>query len=989
MVDNGARAGRITRRLRTTASAALLALATTLLAPPLAGAQTAGGGSFFKDFRGEDLIAGADAAAERRLETRATEYLCLRRETNGDDFRFDDFQAWFQSLRLNADEARLLQLASTTSIAAIQFADLGAVRYELRLSARAADLLNEFAASAGRALDPRLARWRACMHLRTAIAYAVEGDEFAFRRAVSRFDRAVRPEIAPALWTDAADLAKAAADAGFESAGARIQTLWDEIETNRRASVHAPEAMVTLGDAAYRRGDDVTAERIYASAAGAARAARNPLVEMFAEASAVRVSARLYSAGRGAENLSERAERLTEARDAMRARTATTADEFDPTLLLGVQVRIASALMRSAIALEDFTRATKIMAEFGPELAESAGKAAPDQSMNAEVFELQGLMLDGFARMLPADLMLGNSSTLARFSEQTGEADLRNISALLQAETPLGRSLSRQLAEQHLKRVFDAGPPPLRWREDAFEITQLAFVDRAMIKLQSAAARRVAAGRPDAERLLDTASRELSGYLDNMYAEVDTAIRTIETAETSDRGAVQRALQAQAQRLQSGLKESAQARLDLGRRFPDVFAALDPDPLRMVDIQRILEPDEAYVLIFTVGEHLYVWAMSPDAEAAHRVQASADEIAELVRRLRASLDVIGRADAPPFNHVAAHTLYREIFAPIASIFEGRARLMVSVNGAMASVPLGVLLRAPTGALTEARQFRAAPWLMKTHAVSILPAPAALRVIRSPAWRASAARRPFFGVGDPTLTGPPGTARPAAIGGARIFDVAGDVDVDALRRLSPLPDTREELAVLADNFGASEIDLLWGDRANERALRRRNLADYRVLAFATHALVAASDLRYGEPAIVLTPPPAIAGVRQPREGDGALTATEIVDLRLDAELVVLSACNTAAEDGSPDGDGLAGLTAAFFAAGARNVIASHWDIESRSAAQLSPLQLIGFAEAGKTLAESHRIAALTLMNDATRSEYAHPAYWAPFVVIGDGGARRAR
>jgi CHAT domain-containing protein len=117
-------------------------------------------------------------------------------------------------------------------------------------------------------------------------------------------------------------------------------------------------------------------------------------------------------------------------------------------------------------------------------------------------------------------------------------------------------------------------------------------------------------------------------------------------------------------------------------------------------------------------------------------------------------------------------------------------------------------------------------------------------------------------------------------------------------------------------------------------------------------------------------------------DGYLSAGEIAGLKLNADWVLLSACNTAASDGTPSAEGFSGLAKAFFYAGARSLLVSHWSVESDSAMLMTTtiLKVYG-ANPGLGKAHAHRKAMLTLMGT---HQYAHPLFWAPFVVVGEGG-----
>ncbi len=131
--------------------------------------------------------------------------------------------------------------------------------------------------------------------------------------------------------------------------------------------------------------------------------------------------------------------------------------------------------------------------------------------------------------------------------------------------------------------------------------------------------------------------------------------------------------------------------------------------------------------------------------------------------------------------------------------------------------------------------------------------------------------------------------------------------------------------------------------------------------------------------MLTPPD------QPtEEDDGLLTASEVAQLRLDADWVILSACNTAAADGTPGAEGLSGLAKAFFYAGSRALLVSHWPVASDAAVAITTRMLEEARKPDVGRAEAHRRAMLALIDDRARPYFAHPLFWAPFVVVGEGG-----
>jgi CHAT domain-containing protein len=183
-----------------------------------------------------------------------------------------------------------------------------------------------------------------------------------------------------------------------------------------------------------------------------------------------------------------------------------------------------------------------------------------------------------------------------------------------------------------------------------------------------------------------------------------------------------------------------------------------------------------------------------------------------------------------------------------------------------------------------------------------------------------------------------------------------------------------------SFGAQPGSILLGAAATESAVRGQKLGDYRVLYFATHGMLPGELHCQAEPGLVLTPGAGSAA------NDGLLTASEIATLKLNADLVVLSACNTAASGGARMGGGaLEGLADSFFAAGARAVIASHWEVPSAATQKLMIGVFTRYA-GSHDLAEALRQSQLALIaNPAT----AHPFNWAAFTLIGDAGGSMAR
>ncbi len=342
----------------------------------------------------------------------------------------------------------------------------------------------------------------------------------------------------------------------------------------------------------------------------------------------------------------------------------------------------------------------------------------------------------------------------------------------------------------------------------------------------------------------------------------------------------------------------------------------------------------------------------------------------------------------PFDRTTAHDLYTQFLAPLAEVTEGKESLLIIPDGAFTSLPLSVLVTAPPeGSDADPEALRTTSWLMNSYALTTLPAVSSLKALRLFQKRAEGSE-PFRGFGSPTLLGRAGAeaaegveVASRGVRSANAYFRGRYADVDAVRELEPLPQTENELRHMAEALGADPgAALTIGDAATEAAVKDASLSNARILAFATHGLVTGELMGLAEPALVFTPPAEASD-----KDDGLLTASEAAQLNLAADWVVLSACNTAAGDGTPGAEGLSGLARAFLYAGARAILVSHWPVRDDAAAALTThafANLVQDPTMGR--AEALRRAMLSVMEDSNDPTLAHPSAWAPFVVVGEGG-----
>jgi tetratricopeptide (TPR) repeat protein/CHAT domain-containing protein len=419
---------------------------------------------------------------------------------------------------------------------------------------------------------------------------------------------------------------------------------------------------------------------------------------------------------------------------------------------------------------------------------------------------------------------------------------------------------------------------------------------------------------------------------------------------------------------------------EIADQFPSFSELTSPPPLQAAETQALLGSDEALLVYLAGTNKSWLWVVSQKAVGFYPLAIGGKALAEEVRALRARLDPELNPDFNPYPADRAHALYEKLLGPALPQLAGIHRLLIVPDGALQSLPFGVLVtKAVEHEVATPADHRDVAWLARDYALSVLPSVSSLRALRR--LRADTdATAPFLGVGDPVLAGSRGGVR----GAGKISLFRGAVaDVNKVRELPPLPETADELEAMARIMGAASGDLLLGEQASEPALRQIETARYRVVAFATHGLMSGDLTGLAEPALVLTPPREATPAN-----DGLLTASKIATLRFNAEWVVLSACNTAADDGTPDGGGLSGLAKAFFYAGARSVLVSHWEVWSKATVQLTTgavTVLMKDPSIGR--AEALRRSMMAMLDPANPPEFAHPLAWAPFVLAGEGGTGR--
>ncbi|MEX0347197.1 MAG: CHAT domain-containing protein [Rhizobiaceae bacterium] len=415
---------------------------------------------------------------------------------------------------------------------------------------------------------------------------------------------------------------------------------------------------------------------------------------------------------------------------------------------------------------------------------------------------------------------------------------------------------------------------------------------------------------------------------------------------------------------------------DINKRIaddhPDYVARYRLRSLGYHKLKPLLRDDEAIVLINSLGDTTDVFVVTTETLIWRRPEINTSELTAKVAQLRAGLDPTGgargasplaaRYGSDAFDRGTAHELYKLLFDEVDPIIGGKT-LLVSANGPLSTVPLSILVtERPSGKDSSLERIRETSWLIRKHPMLVLPTVASLSA-REFQPDVTVATTGFTGFGDP--------------------DFGGGSEAGVLSELAPLPGTREEISQLADLFEPGARQVFLGGDASETALRSANLQNRRVLAFATHGLMAGEIGNDSEPGLALSMPKGDGPF--PPENDGFLTASEASSLKINAEWLLLSACNTAAAGENPDSGGYSGLAQAFLFAGAKSILVSHWPVSDAAAPHLT-VNMIGWHERNRHLSKAAALqkAMLDMIDNQAEPALAHPSNWAPFVLFGTGG-----
>lgn len=418
----------------------------------------------------------------------------------------------------------------------------------------------------------------------------------------------------------------------------------------------------------------------------------------------------------------------------------------------------------------------------------------------------------------------------------------------------------------------------------------------------------------------------------------------------------------------------------LRARSPRFLELLNPR-VSAADLQASLGPDEGYLRIVMAAGRGHAVLVTRTAVTPYQIALTSAEADRLAERLHRS-NVPRRNRLPDYDLESAGRLYAALIRPVEARLAGVRRLQIDAPGALAAVPYAALVTGTPDQATLQRirsdqDYTGVPWFARRVAVAQAVGPASFVRVRRARPPSGALRAAAFG----DFTPQPRQVAQRLASARGLSDRCREEVAGALSRLPRLPTTRQEVEGTARLFGgASQAEV--GEGFTDTAfLRNEDAANADVLIVATHGVLGLSSC-FPEPALLTS---------LGQEGDGLIEASELLDRRLSARLVVLSACDTAGggrasieRTGLADGgEALSGLARGFLYAGASSVMATQWKVDEEASATETGRFFRAALQPGVTLADALNRAQAEAYEIA---ETAHPFYWAGFTLIGDGGVQ---
>ncbi len=557
---------------------------------------------------------------------------------------------------------------------------------------------------------------------------------------------------------------------------------------------------------------------------------------------------------------------------------------------------------------------------------------------------------------------------------QTARSMFRNIVAD-SANTPgAGTMLSASIAP-YLRLLAEAAPGDASAAEDFFMASQ-TLARPGVAQTQAVLSRELSAG-DDAASTLFRQSLNLSRDIVRLDSEL-ALIRAATDLTAAD-----------ALRLPAAVREFEVAKGEQTKllaqlaEFPR-YRALGGDSITLADLRKKLRPGEGYYKLVVNAGSVYGLFLTQNNSRVVNTGMSEDALADDVAAIRDSVVMSDGSSVEvfPFDIAKSHALYKALFGPIDAEMKQISHLVFEPDGAMLQLPVNLLVTTPESvAAYETRitrpdadefDFTGTAWLARDRIVSTSVSAKAFVDVRD--LKAARGSRAYLGLGENA---------PVMATTYANMQQQGGPNCNWPASFWAKPISSAELKLGANQLGVSASELLTGNAFTDSALRDRDdLSDFRVIHFATHGLVTAPDPECPAQPSLLTS----VGTA---DSDGLLTFTEIFDMKLDADTIILSACDTAgmATTKATRAAGIAtggnyamdGLVRAFIGAGARTVVASHWPVPDDYGATATLISSLFGGAGSVSVGQALALGQQKMMDVSATS---HPYYWSGFAIIGD-------
>jgi CHAT domain-containing protein len=620
---------------------------------------------------------------------------------------------------------------------------------------------------------------------------------------------------------------------------------------------------------------------------------------------------------------------------------------------------------------------SQILAEMGLALEDEGDTGGAEAKMRESVTLLE-------SRYPQSVAVNGARGRLAALLARTGKPEAalteyqivtRSLSQSQSFTAGMGNVLSPYLSL--LAERMDGNPA---FAADMFLASQI-LVPPGIADTQAVLSRELSEGSGEGSRLFRQA-RNLERDIERSRIELANLIMA-----PTQNGDIVQAQAALRRDLETLSVEQATTQAKLGD-YPQ-FRAVSSRTITLDDLKASLKPEEAFLKLTVAGPNVFALYIDQAGVKGYQVSKSADELSKMVDGLRETISSTNGEDVTTyaFDVALSRQLYLALLGPVSDRARAAKHIIFNPDGAMLRLPINLLVASQEGADAYANRLKKAgaddfdftgiEWLGRGRAISTTVSARAFQDARK--LPPSTATKQYLGLGQNALLS--GEAR-AELTRPKLEN--NGIDCSWPDVVWGRPISAKELRLAESLIGRDVSTVLSVDAFSDKAIMSRtDLADYRILHFATHGFVTG-------PRPECPARPSLLTSWGGEGSDGFLSFKEIFDLRLNADLIILSACDTAGtasvsatrEAGVTSGGGnaLDGLVRAFIGAGGRSVLASHWPVPDDFNATGRLITGLFQAKAGTSIGDALAQAQIGLMDNAQTS---HPYYWSAFALVGDG------